>query len=861
MYIKTTLILFFLLAVLNVSAQKKLRGHFDPVKRQFISADTGILIGQFAGAYAPFMIKGKNPFIQKSNRTGFIDTAGKITIAPVYNNCSNFNGSLALASDTIGNFGVINKNGGVVIPFERQYIAMCTNGLLMVSTDSGVSFVDTLGRMVVAAGTYTRYATPPPVVREEGEDYGRSEFYWRQLDFTATVYFNKFIGVFRDGKWGVVNRAGKEIVPPKFDWMGIFNDSIAPVRQAGRYGATDAGGNIIVDAKYDNAETISPDLIRVTLDKKVGMMSRSHNVMLPVKYFFAAPIKNSRFLVAQNNGFGVVDEKDSVLIPLKNNEIKSFGSGYIVNEKYQATALFDENGKQLTDFFSDAAYFRDNSIYWSMGRDRGSLVYNQKSREYVHYSYMNGLLCCRDDLWGMLDTTGAEVIAPQYDRLWYLAPGALAAKQNNKWGVISTKGKVIYQFEFDDINGRIIRSDLAALIKVVKNKKVGLLDQNLRLVQALSYDAIDYNEYWSEYGGGPGRKLTARIGDKKGLLNLDGTIFTPVKYDAIGQFQNYLCKVYLGKKVGLIDTSGKEILECKYADFNVDTPLISIKQDSLYGLVNRRGRFIRPMVYENITKVGQQYDYRNAWYLLKYKGKTGLADSAANLVIPFIYDGLELTRYGYIIAKNNGLYGTIDRTGKKVIPCIYSKLFDLKAWGFDTRDVLYLVTCNGKMGIINAGGKAIIPCIYDNLKVSWTSPIPAQKNGRYGIIDLGGKTLTPFIYDDIALTTNYMTALNGKKGMLNRVGKQILAPVYDKVDGPFGHIYLCFKNNRVNLISDQGVLVAETPYDYIGFFSTDQFIVKLDDKWGLIDGKGKEIYPCIYRRITYEGGKIVAEIF
>lgn len=110
---KKSILLFLLLVLieLNLFAQKRLNGQYDPLRHQFISKDTAMIVLNFVNGRAPFMIKGKDHFGYKTNRVGFIDTSGNVVIEPLYINCSNFYGDFALAVDTGGRTGVISKAG------------------------------------------------------------------------------------------------------------------------------------------------------------------------------------------------------------------------------------------------------------------------------------------------------------------------------------------------------------------------------------------------------------------------------------------------------------------------------------------------------------------------------------------------------------------------------------------------------------------------------------------------------------------------------------------------------------------------------------------------------------------------------
>ena len=52
-----------------------------------------------------------------------------------------------------------------------------------------------------------------------------------------------------DGKLGIIDRSGKEIVPPKYDFIRVYQEGRAVVRLDGKYGVIDGDGNIIEELK------------------------------------------------------------------------------------------------------------------------------------------------------------------------------------------------------------------------------------------------------------------------------------------------------------------------------------------------------------------------------------------------------------------------------------------------------------------------------------------------------------------------------------------------------------------------------------------------------------------------------------
>ena len=91
------------------------------------------------------------------------------------------------------------------------------------------------------------------------------------------------------GKWGYIDKTGKEVVPCKYDFASSFSDGLAAVNigavydwtmehssmYGGKWGYIDKTGKEAVPLKYDTAYDFSDGLARVKLNGKCGFISIS----------------------------------------------------------------------------------------------------------------------------------------------------------------------------------------------------------------------------------------------------------------------------------------------------------------------------------------------------------------------------------------------------------------------------------------------------------------------------------------------------------------------------------------------------------------------------------------------------------
>jgi hypothetical protein len=90
------------------------------------------------------------------------------------------------------------------------------------------------------------------------------EFY--PVKYYASWFYEGLTAKF-NGKWGLIDKTGKEVIPCKYDYVGrVFSEGLAYVELNGKWGYINTTGNEVVPLIYDFAETFSNGFARVKLD-------------------------------------------------------------------------------------------------------------------------------------------------------------------------------------------------------------------------------------------------------------------------------------------------------------------------------------------------------------------------------------------------------------------------------------------------------------------------------------------------------------------------------------------------------------------------------------------------------------------
>jgi hypothetical protein len=186
-----------------------------------------------------------------------------------------------------------------------------------------------------------------------------------------------------------------------------------------------------------------------------------------------------------------------------------------------------------------------------------------------------------------------------------------------------------------------------------------------------------------------------------------------------------------------------------------------------------------------------------------------------------------------------GKWGYIDKDKNEVIPCKYdvAKMF---SEGFAT------VTLNDKTGFIDRTGKEIIPLKYNGAGSFSDGHAPVALDGKWSFINTTGKEIIPYIYDGIEDFHRGLAIvrLDDQYGFIDTTGKEIIPCIYDYA-GPFS--YFDYEDtepfyNATARVRLNGVEFNISRTNYAEWLDR----VYLNNKWGFMNNKGKEIIPCIY---------------
>ncbi|MDX2001765.1 MAG: WG repeat-containing protein [Chitinophagales bacterium] len=298
---------------------------------------------------------------------------------------------------------------------------------------------------------------------------------------------------------------------------------------------------------------------------------------------------------------------------------------------------------------------------------------------------------------------------------------------------------------------------------------------------------------------------------KWGLMNNQGLVLAPAKYDQLGEMSEEYDPIEGGfARVGLngyytfIDSNGKELTKLIYEDayYQFSEGLVGVMSLGKWGFINTKGETV---IYPDYTFVGPFSDGLAVVSKSPDGGgynfpNKGAIDKTGKLIIPLKYKELQDFSEGLaaFYTSDNSNFGFIDKTDKIVIPQRYDFTTGF-AFGYAT---VSLPDSANSDGLIDKTGKTLIRHAYKSLIVLGSNLVYAQtqekENKQTWLTDVTGKAISKK-YTDIFIPFNegglVGVVLGNKQGFIDKTGKEIIPVIYDKPEYG-GNVYF----NRENTV-------------------------------------------------------------
>ncbi|HTL83069.1 MAG TPA: WG repeat-containing protein [Bacteroidia bacterium] len=380
----------------------------------------------------------------------------------------------------------------------------------------------------------------------------------------------------------------------------------------------------------------------------------------------------------------------------------------------------------------------------------------------------------------------------------------------------------------------------------------GAVDENGKIVFPPVYSDINKPDYDNGY-------VALSRDTMYALASTTGRIITPFIYHSIhirdveplwlSDYDHLYFGVEQNGKEGIIDTSGRVVFPCIYLRISYDDDCFSFTAaDSTSGIMNANGITIAHL---NID--GARSYYGNFVEVVR-NNKVGLFDNNGKQLTPFVIDELMIWQGHHNVYRIGKKFGIINDKGTFITPARFQDMdyfFPDGVIGFKEK---------GKWGLIDTLGKIIVPAQYEEMEHDYEGLVYAKKKGKWGAIDHTGKALTTFDYDDFWFDINYVVCMKKKDkwGMMTKAGELLVEPTYDNISELYAGsgYFLVKQNEKYGLLDTLGKTIVAVKYQAVCDYNSGYALVELNDSIGMIDSSGNVVLPFNYELpedISYEG--------
>ncbi len=299
--------------------------------------------------------KGRS-IVELNELYGCIDRTGAYTVPPQFKDLGIFTEGLMYAQkDSL--YGFYDGFGNVRIPAQFDEAFSFEKGKAKVIYKQETGIIDQYGSYVVKP-MYEELIpfTDSIMVIESGDFYEFLKLKGEQkltlkVDEVGALVNDRAIVEF-DGKVGYINGKAELVVPFKFEVFtnsrqdGAFDGQYAKIAVKGKYGIIDRTGKVIIPATYPKMGAVGT-LIAIEKAGKWGYIDLNNQWKIQPIYEFAESFNDGLGIVQNLTVYGAVNAAGKVIIPIEFTTINQIDKTHYNVTKGAKNGVYSNTGQQL----------------------------------------------------------------------------------------------------------------------------------------------------------------------------------------------------------------------------------------------------------------------------------------------------------------------------------------------------------------------------------------------------------------------------------------------------------------------------------------------------------------------------------
>lgn len=488
--------------------------------------------------------------------------------------------------------------------------------------------------------------------------------------------------------------------------------------------------------------------------------------------------------------------------------------------------FIDEKSKVVIDYQFDTVFSAFNNGLAVVSKDGKAGVIDKKGKTIIPFYFREigeiskEIVPVKDfrGMWGFYNLNGRRVTACKYDNFRLAGKGKIIVQEKGKWGIVSQEGKTIAHCIY-----KFITWTGGKNYQAVRLNQWTLTNFDNKELQKFEFDSIAFvDEHLLKYS----------VIGKYGLITLEGEVLTAPLFEDIRYYTHGLAVARKNDLYGVIDKKGDMVVPALYQDIIIDSLHVRVKKEmgdsrrERWGLYDHKGNQLIPAKFGDLKQpsnelVAATYDQRN-WGYINLKGEK---------VIDFIYSECRNFHNGLAtVALSNcgNCWAVINKNGEYVIRPENFHLYTFRLVRIDgLQNVFYKVP----------------PTETADASLAAPGLIRLKRNGKFGIVDEEGRQIIPSIYDDIKGPSTdglFVVKKNNKCAVLTKENRVVLGfndynNKFEDIFGFYDGYSKVLMKGKYGFINPQGKVLISPQYPQATDFSEGMAAVQIKGKWGFID--------------------------
>ena len=261
------------------------------------------LFGSFASATP--LREGLAVVKDASWHARLIDSQGNSLLSGDFSDIKVLAPQMLALQDSTGKWFLADRTGQALSARRYDAVGDMSDSLAAVQVGQKYGYVDPKGKEAI------------PVNLTAFEDIEQARF---SQGLAKTTY---------RGKYGMINVAGKRLVPNLFDGIVLSDQWPVPVERAGLWGYAGKDMNIVIKCVYDAAQAFRNARAIVVRKGQWGVINPKGVILIPLEYSNIEPLGEDMYIVSRDGKSGIVNQEGTVVLPIEYDRLREYAPGIL----------------------------------------------------------------------------------------------------------------------------------------------------------------------------------------------------------------------------------------------------------------------------------------------------------------------------------------------------------------------------------------------------------------------------------------------------------------------------------------------------------------------------------------------------